>query len=142
MAISPLLLQTAGSLVAILALAGFARWLKLGGAPMLDSEDAVHRAAAEVDDGFTPSAIARAADGTTALASDAQGRVMVIKRHGNRFAGRVLGPAARAIVWRDQGASALEVDCGEARFGKVFLDLPDADAWGEAINALNERRDV
>lgn len=142
MTISPLLLQTAGSLVAILALAGLAWWQRLGGAPMLDSEEAVYRAAAEVDDGFMPTAIACAHDGTTALARDAQGRIMMIKRHGNRFVGRVLGPAARAVIRRDQGASALEVDCGERRFGRVALTLSEPDAWAAAINALNERRDA
>ena len=40
-----MLLQTAGSLVAILALAGLAWWLKLGGTPRLASEADVARAA-------------------------------------------------------------------------------------------------
>lgn len=135
-----LLIQTAGSLVAILALAGLAWWLKLGGTPRLDSEDAVRRAAGEVEDGFDPVAIARNAE--AALARDRTGRIMVIKRHGNRFAGRVLGPGATARLWRDLGKAALEVDPGEARFGKVLLDIPDAEAWAEAINRLNERQDA
>ncbi|HSF13529.1 MAG TPA: hypothetical protein VLA50_11210, partial [Erythrobacter sp.] len=96
MALSPLLLQTAGSLVAILALAGLAWWLRLGGSPLLIDDDAVRRAASEVDFAFAPVAIARDAKGMAALVRDAQGQIMLIKRHGNRFAGRVLGPAARA----------------------------------------------
>lgn len=142
MDLPPLLIQTAGSLVAILALAGLAWWLRLGGAPLLDSDAAVRRAAGEVEDGFDPVAIARDAHGMAAVISDAQGRIMVIKRHGNRFAGRVLGPAARAVIWRDQRSPALEVDCGEARFGKVFLGLTEPDAWADAINALNADRNV
>jgi hypothetical protein len=90
-----------------------------------------------VEDGFTPVTIAVAQDGLAALASDTGGRIMVIKRHGNRFAGRVLGAGARAAIWRDPGRPALEVDCGEARFGKVFIDLPDPQAWADAINALD-----
>jgi len=133
----PLVLQTAGSLVAILALAGLAWWMRLGGHPVLDNEAAVRRAAGEVEDGFTPVTIAVAQDGLAALASDTGGRIMVIKRHGNRFAGRVLGAGARAAIWRDPGRPALEVDCGEARFGKVFIDLPDPEAWADAINALD-----
>jgi len=133
----PLVLQTAGSLAAILALAGLAGWMKLGGSPALDNEAAVRRAAGEVEDGFTPVTIAVAQDGLAALASDTGGRIMVIKRHGNRFAGRVLGAGARAAIWRDPGRPALEVDCGEARFGKVFIDLPDPQAWADAINALD-----
>jgi hypothetical protein len=135
-----LLFQTAGSLVAILALAGLAWWLKLGGAPALDSDEAVRRAAGEVEDGFAPIAIAR--DGKAALARDATGRIMVIKRHGNRFAGRVLGPGTTARLWRDLGQTAVEVDPGEARFGKVFLDIPDAKTWAEAINRLNGPQDA
>lgn len=137
MALPPLLLQTAGSLVAILALAGLAWWLRLGGSPLLTDDDAVRRAASEVDFGFAPVAIARDAKGTAALVRDALGRIMVIKRHGNRFAGRVLGPAARAAIGRDSGHIALAVDCGESRFGEVLLDLSDPDAWADAINALN-----
>ena len=137
MELPPLVLQTAGSLAAILALAGLAGWMKLGGSPALDNEAAVRRAAGEVEDGFTPVTIAVAQDGLAALASDTGGRIMVIKRHGNRFAGRVLGAGARAAIWRDPGRPALEVDCGEARFGKVFIDLPDPQAWADAINALD-----
>jgi hypothetical protein len=126
-----LLVQTAGSLVAILALAGLAWWLKLGGSPLLDSEDAVRRAAGEVEDGFDPVAIA--CTGETAIARDTQGRIMVIRRHGNRFAGRVLGPAASA---RLDGAR-LVVDPGEPRFGTVSLELADTQAWVEAINRVS-----
>jgi hypothetical protein len=142
MELPPLVLQTAGSLVAILALAALARWLGLGGAPVLDSDAAVRRAAGEVEDGFDPIAIARADGGLSALARDADGRIMVIKRHGNRFAGRVLCPLARARVRPDLGMTSLEVDCGEARFGRVFLDIPDTEAWADAINRLKACSDA
>ncbi len=135
-----LLAQTAGSLVAILALSGLAWWLKLGGTPRLDSEATVRRAAGEVEDGFDPVDIALNVE--AALARDAQGRIMVIKRHGNRFAGRVLGPGARTAILPDPGIAMLVVDTGEARFGKVFLALDDAPAWAEAINRLNGRQDA
>jgi hypothetical protein len=135
--IPPLVFQTAGSLIAILALAGLARWMKLGGTPTLDTEDALRRAADEVVDGFTPVEFAIAGNRTAALARDAQGRTMLIKLHGNRFAGRILGPAAQARLRQDLDRTTLEVDCGEARFGKVWLDLPDAQAWATAINRIN-----
>lgn len=135
-----LLVQTAGSLVAILALAGLAWWMKLGGAPRLDGEDAVRRAASEVEDGFVP--VASAFDGKAAIARDSAGRIMVIKCHGNRFAGRILGSQAHAILWSDQGIPALEVDPGEARFGKVFLDIADAQGWVDAVNEVTSRQDA
>ncbi|HSF12770.1 MAG TPA: hypothetical protein VLA50_07330, partial [Erythrobacter sp.] len=86
---------------------------------------------------FAPVAIARDAKGMAALVRDAQGQIMLIKRHGNRFAGRVLGPAARAAIWPDSGHITLAVVCGEPRFGEVVLDLSDPDSWADAINALN-----
>lgn len=131
-----LLLQTAGSLVAILALAGLAWWMKLGGQPVLASAADVERIAGEVVDGFVPVAEACDSRGCAALASDAQGRIMLIKRHGNRFAGRILGPGAAARI----NAGALDVDCGEAPFGTVSLALPEPEAWAEAINRLDERQ--
>lgn len=133
-----LIAQTIGSLVAILALAGLAWWLKLGGAPRLDSEDAVRRAAGEVEDGFTPLATACDCEGKSALARDASGRIMVIKCHGNRFAGRVLGPGAAAWVADGQ----IEVIPGDVRFGTVFLTIHDAEAWADAINALDGQHDA
>lgn len=140
MNVPPLLVQTLGSLLAILALAGLAWWLKLGGSPTLARDDDVRRAAGEVEDGFDPVDIALNVE--AALARDAQGRIMVIKRHGNRFAGRVLGPGARAAILPDPGIAMLEVDPGEPRFGKVFLALDDAQAWADAINRLNGPQDA
>jgi hypothetical protein len=137
-----LIVQTSASLVAILALAGLAWWLRLGGTPRLDSAEAAARAAGEVEDGFAPVATACDAGGAGALARDKEGRIMVIKRHGNRFAGRVLGPGAAARLARTAGAGHLVVDPGEPRFGEVALDIPDAAAWAEAINRLGERQDA
>jgi hypothetical protein len=137
-----LLIQTAGSLVAILALAGLARWMKLGGDPRLADEEAVRRAPGEVEDGFTPVAIARDKDGMGAVARDAEGRIMVIQRHGNRFAGRVLGPRARATLNIDLGETLLVVQPGETLFGDVYLGIDDPRAWAEAINRLNEPQDA
>lgn len=116
--------------------------MKLGGAPRLDNADAVRRAAGEVEDGFAAIATTQDMRGLAALARNTEGRIMVIKRHGNRFAGRVLGPQAEARLRRDQAVPVLEVDCGEARFGKVVLEIPDAEAWADAINRLNPPQDA
>lgn len=136
MSLPPLLVQTAGSLAAILALAGLAWWLKLGGAPTLADEAALRRAADEVADGFEVADYALSHDRTAALVRDSQGRIMIIRRHGNRFAGRILGTGACASV-TDAG---LSVDCGERRFGPVHLDLDEPQAWADVINQLNQTR--
>lgn len=136
MTIPPLLLQTAGSLAAILALAGLAWWLRLGGTPRLASEADVAQRAGEVEDGFVPVAVAIDAEGAAALARDAQGRIMLLRRHGNRFAGRVLSAQAHAEQQPQPGGSTIMIDCGEARFGTTFLAIPDPDAWADAINRV------
>jgi len=50
----------------------------------------------------------------------------------------VLGPLATARLEDQPGEFNLVIDPGEARFGKVFLTLPDPDTWADAINRLNE----
>lgn len=127
-----MLMQFGGSLIAILVLAGLAVLLKLGGRPALKDEAAAMQAATEVEDGFDAQRVSISRDGSSALARDEAGRVMVIKRHGNKFAGRILTSLASA---REE-VDALIVDAGEARFGKVRLSLNDASYWADAINRL------
>ncbi|QFT76161.1 hypothetical protein FIU90_01265 [Erythrobacter sp. THAF29] len=138
MDVDPQILIFAGSLVAIFVLAGMARWMKLGGSPTLASEADAARAAGEVWDGYEPVEIALGKDGAAALLRDASGRIMVIKRHGNRFAGRILAHAASATV----NGEKIEVATGEARFGSVSLNARDAASWADAINALDKNRDA
>jgi hypothetical protein len=142
MNLPPLVLQTAGSLVAILALAGLAWLLRLGSAPRLADHADVIRAAREVADGFTPVATACDAEGAGALARDAEGRLMLIRRHGNRFAGRMLTNAAQAVLADHPGEFNIIVDPGEARFGKAFLSIPEPEAWADAINRLRMAGDA
>lgn len=132
MEIDPQILIFAGSLFAIFALAGLTRWLRLGGNPKLADEEAVRIAAQEVEDGFEADRIAIARDGTAALTADPGGRIMVIKRHGNQFAGRVLTGRASA---REE-VDGLVVDCGETQFGTVRLSLTDSSTWADRINRL------
>ena len=130
--IDPMLLQFAGSLIAILLLAGLAVLLKLGGKPALADEEAVAHAAGEVEDGFAPARTSLSRDGTAALARAADGRIMLIKRHGNKFAGRVLGPNATC---REE-VDGFVIDPNETQFGTVRLSLTDAPYWADAINRL------
>jgi len=125
-------LQFGGSLIAILALAGLAVFLKLGGQPKLQSDADVTRAVDEVEDGFMMARCSISRDGKAALARDAAGRLMVIKAHGNKFAGRIL---TRAASCREE-VDALIVASGETQFGRVRLSLKDAPYWADAINRL------
>lgn len=138
MEIPSLLLQTAGSLVAILLLAGLAWWLRLGGSPVLADDSALRRTASEVADGFEPVESAISQDHTAALLRDADGQIMVIKRHGNRFAGRILDARSLAHVRGD----AVEITTEERRFGVTRLTIRDPGSWAAAINRLSVAHDA
>lgn len=130
--IHPLLLQFGGSLAAILVLAALAVALKLGGKPVLGDERDAARIAGEVEDGFEPVRVSISREGSAALLRDASGRIMLVRRHGNKFAGRILTPATRV---REE-VDGLLVDPGESRFGTARLSLGDAGYWADAINRL------
>ena len=132
MEFSPLLLTTIGSLVAILLLYLVTRAFGLGGDPLLHDAQDVARVAGETFDGFDPVRSAIGEDGRAALAEDREGRIVLVRRHGNRFAGRVLDSRARAAC----EGGAIRVDAGDARFGTVRLAIGDADCWAAAINRL------
>ncbi|MEO1730006.1 MAG: hypothetical protein AAFR64_04640 [Pseudomonadota bacterium] len=130
--IDPMLLQFGGSLIAIFAVAGLTVLLKLGGKPTLTDEAALAHAAGEVEDGFLPTRSSTSRDGKAALARDESGRIMLIKRHGNKFAGRILSPRATC----HEEVDGLVVDPHETQFGTVRLSLIDAPYWADAINRL------
>ncbi|AWW73052.1 hypothetical protein CD351_01275 [Erythrobacter sp. KY5] len=132
MDIPALLVQFVGSLIAIFALFALARWLKLGGKPTLETEADARRAAGEVMDGYEAQRVSIARGGAAVLTRDAAGQILVIKRHGNQFAGRLLDGKASV---REE-VDALVVDPGEARFGTVRLALDDPGYWADAINRL------
>lgn len=132
MDIHPLILQFGGSLVAIIVVAALVRAMGLGGKPRLTDEASVSEAAGEVEDGFTPSRVSIAKDGAAALARDGEGRIMVIRRHGNKFAGRILAKGAKAREVVD----ALIIDAKDARFGEVRMTLNDPAYWADAVNRL------
>lgn len=135
MELSPTALQFIGSLVAILALAGLARWLRLGPEARLESDAAVRVAADEAVSGFVPVAISRDAQGRGALMRDASGRILLLRPHGTHIAGRLLSPATSARIEGD----TLIVNTSEKRYGAARLRLADAPDWMRTIAALEDR---
>lgn len=131
-----MLIQFGGSLLAILVLAALVWAMRLGGKPLLAGDADVARAAGEAVDGFEPVRSSIARGGEAALARDTHGRIMLIKRHGNKFAGRVLTSSATVC----EEVDALVIRCGpdadSARFGAVRLALDDPAYWADAINRL------
>lgn len=121
--------------MAILALAGLAYAMKLGGKPILTSEAAARTAANEAVDGFVAADLAIDSKGEGALVRDKDGRILLLKPHGNKFAGRILGINSSATAQE----GLLNVSSGERRFGSCVLKIDNAQAWAEAINAIKNK---
>lgn len=90
----------AGSLIAVLALAGVARLLGLGGAQQLQTGDDAIALAESLVSGFTGDVGAVAVSGTLALAANARGELVVIEPLGARFRARQV-PGARVVMAND-----------------------------------------
>lgn len=119
-------IQLGGSLAAILLLAGFARWLKLGESKIAD-EATARRFAEEALAGFVGGPALVAPNGDAALVAGG-GAVALLKRHGANVAVRRLIPplALREAV------EGVTVDTGERMFGAVTLH----GVVGDEVRAL------
>ena len=127
------MLQLAGSLIAILALAWIAARLGLGGDVRLRDEAQVRRLAEEAQFGFDPVATAIDRAGLAALVRDEQGRIMLLRRHGARFAARLLDSHAHVRLDRN----FLVVGTGDRQFGQITLDLgAEASAWAASLRRI------
>lgn len=138
MDLAPALLQFLGSLVAILALAGIALWLRLGPTPTLANEEEALAAADEAVGGFEPVAIALDANGHGALLRDATGQILLLRPHGTHLAGRMLTPAARMEI----EGETLVIDTAEKRFGTARLNIADPSTWMRALEAIKGARNA
>ena len=119
-------LVLAGSLAAILALAGLAHLLRLGRDAKIASPEEAAAAAETALAGFEAANVVVGADGAGALAVGEDGRLAAVKRHGARA-------AVREVTWtavRPTETGAV-IETGERRFGAVTL---------AGVNALDLRR--
>lgn len=127
------LIQLGGSLVAILMLAWIAHRLRLGGDARIRSEDEARALADEAIHGFDPVEIALDRAGMGALCRDAQGRVLLLRRHGSHFASRLLDSHAHARL--DRGFLTLATS--DRTFGSVTFDLGNqAQAWAASLRRV------
>ncbi|HEU4821345.1 MAG TPA: hypothetical protein VFS87_09330 [Qipengyuania sp.] len=127
------LIQLGGSLVAILMLAWIAHRLRLGGDARIRSEEDARVLAGEAIHGFDPVEIAIDKAGMGALCRDAQGRVLLLRRHGSHFASRLLDSHAHARL--DQGFLTLATS--DRTFGSVTFDLGNqAQAWAASLRRV------
>ena len=127
------LVKLGASLVAILALAWFAKLMKLGGDVRIRDAAQARAIASETVYGFEPTDIVLDKAGIGALLKDAQGRQMVIRRHGAAFVGRLLDRNVDARLDRN----FLTIGTGERTFGKITLDLGEAaQYWAAGLRHL------
>lgn len=127
------LIQMGASLFAILALAWIALKLGLGADSRIRDEAHLRELAEEALYGFEPMEIAIDRAGVAALARDADGRVMLLRRHGAHFASRLLD--GHTHVRHDR--QFLVVGTSDRRFGEITLDLGDSAAtWAASLRRL------
>lgn len=128
------IVQLALSLVSVLALAALAYWMRLGGDVRLRDADHARAIANEALFGFAPVAVALDRAGIGALLKDADGRQMLIRRHGAHFVGRLLSDHIDAKL--DQ--NFLTIGTGEQSFGTITLNLGDqAQYWAAGLRHLH-----
>lgn len=121
------------SLVAILGLAGLARWMDLGGDLRIRSVEQARFLANAAFEGFEPVDIALDRAGIGALLRDAGGRQMVLRRHGAAWVARLLDERTEAQLDRD----FLTIGTGESTFGTVTLHLGEAaGVWAAGLRRL------
>ena len=127
------LLKLAGSIAAILFIAWFARFLRLGGDVRIRSEEQAREIANETCCGFDPVEIAIDKAGIAALLRDAEGRHLLVRRHGVQWAGRLLDRHNDSRLDKN----FLTVGTGEKTFGSVTLNLgSQASHWAAGLRNL------
>lgn len=127
------LVQPVLSLAAILGLAWLARRMGLGADVRIRGADHARQLAQEAVCDFEAADLALDRAGIGALLRDHHGRVLLIKRHGAHFAGRLLDTHADARLDRN----FLTIGSGEKTFGQVTLDLGDkAQVWAGSLRRL------
>ena len=127
------LLKLGGSIAAILFIAWFARFLRLGGDVRIRSEEQAREIANETCCGFDPVEIAIDKAGIAALLRDAEGRHLLVRRHGVQWAGRLLDRHNDSRLDKN----FLTVGTGKKTFGSVTLNLgSQASHWAAGLRNL------
>lgn len=131
-----LILQAAGSLVSVLLVFLLVRALGLGHDVRIADAAEARALAEQARCGFEPVDVALDRARIGALLRNAAGEVMLIRRHGARFAARVLTSHAGARL--DRGFLTLSSE--DPHFGSVTLDLGEqAQVWAASLRRLGPR---
>lgn len=126
-------LQAVGSLIAVLMVFLVVRSLGLGNDVRIADEAEARALAEAARCGFDPVEVALDRARIGALLRNRAGEVMLIRRHGARFAARVLSSHAGARL--DRGFLTLSTD--DPHFGTITLDLGEkAQVWAASLRRL------
>lgn len=127
------LYELGGSIVAILFLAWLARHWQLGGDVRIADEAHARALADDAHCGFDAVDVVVDKAGIAALLKDAQGRHMLVRRHGAQFAARLLDRHSESRL----DHNFLTIGTGEPSFGRITLHLGDeAQYWASGLRHL------
>ena len=128
------LIQLGASLVAVLFIAWLVGKVGLGSDPRI--ADAAHaiRLAEEAEAGFNGADVARDRAGFAALVRNGEGRLLLVRAHGNHFAARRVDASVEGRLDKD----FLTLTTPEKTFGAVTLQLgKDAGMWASRMREFN-----
>lgn len=124
------LIQLGASLATVFFVAWLVGRIGLGADPRI--EDAAHaiRLAEDAEAGFRGTEVARDRAGFAAIVRNGEGRMMVVRAHGNHFAAR---PVDASVIGR-LDKDFLTLTIAERQFGAVTLQLgKDAGVWASRM---------
>lgn len=129
-----MLVQTGASLAAVLFVAWLVGKMGLGDDPRIADADHAIRLAEEAEAGFRGTEVARDRAGFAAIVQNAEGRMMLVRAHGNHFAAR---PVDASVIGR-LDKDFLTLTMPEKTFGAVTLQLgKDAGMWASRMRSLS-----
>lgn len=127
------LIQLGASLVAVLFVAWLVGKIGLGADPRIADDAHAIRLAEEAEAGFHGTEVARDRAGFAAIVQNAEGRMMLVRAHGNHFAAR---PVDRQVIAR-LDKDFLTLTPPERTFGSATLNLgKEAGVWAARMRNL------
>lgn len=123
-------IQLGASLVTVLFIAWLVRRIGLGADPRIADAAQAIRLAEEAEAGFRGVEVARDRAGFAAIVRNAEGRMMLVRAHGNHFAARPMDASVEGRLDKD----FLTLTTPERTFGSVTLQLgKEAGMWASRM---------
>ena len=128
------LIRLGASLLAVFFVACLVGKMGLGADPRIEDEAHAIRLAEEAEAGFRGVEVARDRAGFAAIVRNAEGRMMLVRAHGNHFAARPVDGSVEGRLDKD----FLTLTMPERTFGAVTLQLgKDAGMWASRMREFS-----